>query len=237
MVWTLSVLACDEPAKDNPGPDAKASAAASAEAPPVEPPKPVVDDTVDPLRGKFSLQDALKELPGTGKLLADIETTSGKLTCTLFEDKAPNTVANFVGLARGIRPYKEPTTGKFVTGPAYDGSAFHRVIGRFMIQGGCPKGDCTVGNPGYAFDDEVWEGMTHDRAGQLCMANSGPNTNGMQIFITDGKAQYLDKRGHTIFGECKPLNVIHKIATVPTDNKDKPKTPQVIKKVTIRRGK
>ena len=250
MAWVAGIagivaafgVACNEPAKDKPSQDAAAASATtqpSASAPTAsasaDKPKPT-DDTIDPLYGKFTLEDALKDLPGSGKLMADIDTSAGKLTCTLFEDKAPITVANFVGLARGIRPWKDPATNKFVKGPAYDGSTFQRVIGRFMIQGGCPRGDCTIGNPGYAFADEIWEGATHDRAGQMCMANSGPDTNGMQFFITDGKATFLDKRGHTIFGECKPLNVIHKIATTATDNKDKPKTPQVIKKVTIRRA-
>lgn len=238
-VMAMLGVACDEPAKGKPGADAAAASASAASQPSAsataDKPK-VVDETIDPLDGKFTLEDALKDLPGSGKLMADIETSAGKLTCTLFDDKAPLTVANFVGLARGIRPWKDPTTNKFVKGPAYDGSIFQRVIGKFMIQGGCPKGDCTIGNPGYSFADEIWEGATHDRPGQMCMANSGPNTNGMQFFITDGKAQFLDKRGHTIFGECKPLAVIHKIAMTATDKKDKPITPQEIKKVTIRRA-
>jgi peptidyl-prolyl cis-trans isomerase A (cyclophilin A) len=250
LAWLLAAgmgmpsFGCDEPAKDKKAtPDAAAStspASSASEPTPsasasAEPSRPV-DATIDPLYGKFTLEDALKDLPGSGKLIAELDTTAGKLTCTLFDDKAPLTVANFVGLARGLRPYKDPTTGKFVKGPAYDGSIFQRVIGKFMIQGGCPKGECVPGGPGYVFADEIWEGATHNKAGQLCMANSGPNTNGAQFFITDGKADFLDKRGHTIFGECKPTALVHKIATTATDNKDKPKTPQVIKKVTIRRA-
>jgi peptidyl-prolyl cis-trans isomerase A (cyclophilin A) len=235
------VCGCNDPAKDKSASTASATATSqsSANSPAAsssaETPKPPADETIDPLYGKYTLEDATKDLAGSGKLMADIETSAGKLTCTLFDDKAPLTVANFVGLARGIRPWKDPATNKFVKGPAYDGSNFQRVIGKFMIQGGCPRGDCTIGNPGYAFADEIWEGATHDRPGLMCMANSGPNTNGMQFFITDGKATFLDKRGHTIFGECKPVSIVHKIATTATDNKDKPKTPQVIKKVTIRR--
>jgi peptidyl-prolyl cis-trans isomerase A (cyclophilin A) len=250
LAWLLAAglciasIGCDEPAKDKQAkPDAApwAPPAPSASETPLpasasaQPSKPT-DETIDPLYGKFTLEDALKDLPGSGKLMAEIDTSAGKLTCTLFDDKAPITVANFVGLARGLRPYKDPPTGKFVKGPAYDGSSFHRVIGKFMIQGGCPKGECAPGGPGYAFGDEIWDGATHNKAGQLCMANSGPHTNGAQFFILDGKSEFLDKLGHTIFGECKPTTVVHKIATTATDNKDKPKTPQVIKKVTIRRA-
>jgi peptidyl-prolyl cis-trans isomerase A (cyclophilin A) len=234
----LIAVACNEPPKAQradalsavspASASASAAAAASSSAAAVKP----SDPESDPLEGKFSLAEGTQALSGSGKLLADIETTAGKITCDLFEDKAPNTVANFVGLARGIRPWKDPS-GKWVKRPAFDGLTFHRVIGRFMIQGGNPGGS---GNAGYFFADEIWEGMTHDRAGQLCMANSGPDTNSMQFFITDGAARHLDKRGHTIFGDCKPTAIVRKIAMSKTDSKDAPLTPQLIKKVTIRRA-
>ncbi|HQP38808.1 MAG TPA: peptidylprolyl isomerase [Polyangiaceae bacterium] len=233
-----TTIGCEDkqaaPAAPSAAVSASAAPAASASA---ETPKPKPAPDIDPFYGRFTLEDATKGLEGSGKLIAEIETTSGKLTCTLFDDKAPLTVANFVGLARGTRPFKDDT-GKWVKDvPAFDGSSFHRVIGKFMIQGGCYKSDCEkASNAGYFFQDEIWEGMTHDRAGQLCMANSGRNTNSMQFFITDAKNAFLDKAGHTIFGECKPLATVHKIATVPTDKKDKPKTPQEIKKVTIKRA-
>ncbi len=239
--WTLICVAgvaasagCNDPQKPSGAAVsgvASVSAAPSATAPAATAPKPANPES-DPLDGKFSLADATQGLGGSGKLLADIDTNAGKITCELFEDKAPNTVANFVGLARGLRPWKDPD-GKWVKKPAYDGLPFHRVIGRFMIQGGSPGG---TGNSGYFFADELWDGMTHDRAGQLCMANSGPDTNSMQFFITDAAAKHLDQRGHTIFGDCKPLAVIHKIATTKTDKKDVPIAPQVINKVTIRRA-
>ena len=97
-------------------------------------------------------------------------------------------VASFVGLARGLRPWKSPLTGQWTRSPAYDGTRFHRVVKGFMIQGGDPKGSGS-GEPGYVIADELWDGAKHDRAGLLCMANRGPDTNGMQFFVTDASAQ------------------------------------------------
>jgi peptidyl-prolyl cis-trans isomerase A (cyclophilin A) len=235
LCCSLAVVlsACDDkPAAEakKPAPPAPAPSASAAEAP--KEPEPA-NPLADPLKGKFTLEDATKDLPGSGKLFADLETVSGKITCELYDDKAPLTVANFVGLARGIRPWRNADQ-KWVTQPLFDGNEFHRVVKRFMIQGGSPS---PAGNAGYFFADEPWEGATHDRAGLLCMANSGPDTNSSQFFILDDEAKYLDKRGHTIFGICKPVDVIHKIATAKTGPKDRPNTPQTIKKVTIRRAK
>ena len=185
----------------------------------------------DPLAGKFSLADATKGLKGTGAITATIDTSSGPLTCKLYDDKAPNTVANFVGLARGVRPWKEPH-GDWVKRPAYDGTTFHRVIKGFMIQGGDPVGNGT-GEPGYVIKDELWTGAKHDRAGLLCMANRGHDTNGQQFFITDAAAAHLDGN-YTIFGECSPEQTVHDIASVPL-NGEKPVTPVTIKSITIAR--
>ncbi|RYE92344.1 MAG: peptidylprolyl isomerase [Myxococcales bacterium] len=196
----------------------------------------------DPLKGKWSLADATESLKGTGALLADLEIElpkgkgekgeTGKLTCALFEDRAPLTVANFVGLARGIRPWKTPE-GKWAKKAAYDGTVFHRIIKGFMIQGGDALGTGT-GEPGYVIPDEVWEDANHDRPGLLCMANRGPNTNGAQFFITDAAAAHLDS-GYTIFGECAPVELVHKIASTEVKG-EKPTNAPKIKKVTIRRG-
>ncbi len=196
--------------------------------------KPVKEVPVspdDPLKGKFTLEEALKGVPGKGTLVAEIKTELGTLSCELYEDKAPITVANFVGLARGLRPFKD-AAGEWVKRPGYDGTTFHRVIKGFMIQGGDPKGT-GAGEPGYVIPDEVWEGAAHDRRGLLCMANRGPNTNGMQFFITDGAPRHLDG-GYTIFGECKPSDVIEKLAAVEVKG-DKAVTPTKIQKVTIKR--
>jgi peptidyl-prolyl cis-trans isomerase A (cyclophilin A) len=199
-------------------------------------PRPVASVPVspdDPVHGKFDLADATKGLSQGDKITATIDTSHGKLTCTLLADKAPITVANFVGLARGTRPWKDPATGHWVTRPAYDGTTFHRIIKGFMIQGGDAKGDGS-GEPGYVIPDEMW-GASHDHVGQLCMANRGPNTNGAQFFITEAAKPHLDS-SYTIFGECEPEAVIHMIAGVPTGAQDRPTSPVTIRKVTITRG-
>ena len=186
----------------------------------------------DPLAGKFTLDDAVQGLEGSGALAATIETDVGTLECKLFDDKAPITVANFVGLARGVRPWKNPE-GQWVKNPAYDGTIFHRIIKGFMIQGGDPKG-IGSGEPGFVIPDEIWENALHDRAGLLCMANRGPNTNGAQFFITDALAKHLDG-GYTIFGECGPEETVHKLASVEVQG-ERPKTPPKMK-VKIHRAK
>jgi peptidyl-prolyl cis-trans isomerase A (cyclophilin A) len=191
----------------------------------------------DAARGRFTLADATNGLPGSGRLTATIRTSMGDLTCQLDATHTPNTVANFVGLARGVRPWKNPDDGIWVNRPAYDGTTFHRIIKGFMIQGGDPTGTGT-GEPGYTIPDEPWPGATHDRAGLLCMANRGPDTNGMQFFITDASTPHLDrgKTAYTIFGECAPLSVVHAIASVPVGVADRPMTPVRITSVTIARA-
>ncbi|MBS2014445.1 MAG: peptidylprolyl isomerase [Deltaproteobacteria bacterium] len=178
------------------------------------------------------MAQAAAGLPGTGAFTATIKTSKGEMRCKLFDDKAPIATANFVGLARGTRPWK--SNGQWVTKPAYDGTTFHRVIKGFMIQGGDPLGTGR-GEPGYIFKDELWAGGKHDRAGLLCMANRGPDTNGMQFFITDAGAPHLDK-SYTIFGECSPVSVVHAIAKVEVDQTDRPVQDVKIEKVEISRG-
>ena len=186
----------------------------------------------DPNEGSFSLAEATKDLSGKGPIVAKIETSKGTVQCKLLDDKAPVTVANFIGLATGKRAWKDPS-GQWVNKPAYDGTGFHRIIKGFMIQGGDARGNGS-GEPGYVIKDELWEGAKHDRAGLLCMANRGPNTNGAQFFITDAAAAHLDT-SYTIFGECAPVEVVHDIANVPTGPGDKPQSPVSIKSVTISR--
>jgi peptidyl-prolyl cis-trans isomerase A (cyclophilin A) len=187
----------------------------------------------DPLQGVFTLKDATKDLPvGAGALLATLDTAKGKIECKLLSEKAPVTVANFVGLARGLRPWKD-STDTWVKKPAYDGTIFHRIIAGFMIQGGDAKGNGS-GEPGYVIKDELWEGAKHDRAGLLCMANRGPNTNGAQFFITDAAAAHLDA-SYTIFGECEPVSVVHDIAKVKVDG-EKPVSTVTISSVKITRA-
>lgn len=186
----------------------------------------------DPQGGKWTLEEATAGLPPGNALWANIQTTLGTLECKLFPDKAPNTVANFVGLARGLRPWKTPE-GNWEKKPLYDGTIFHRVIPGFLVQGGDPKGDGT-GEAGYVIPDEVWEDANHDRAGLLCMANRGADTGSAQFFVTDGAALHLDG-GYTIFGECTPLDVVHAIANAELGRGDRPEEPPVIERVTIAR--
>jgi peptidyl-prolyl cis-trans isomerase A (cyclophilin A) len=182
----------------------------------------------------FTLAAATAGLPASGPLGATIKTSKGELRCKLLDDKAPVAVANFVGLARGTRPFKD--RGRWVTRSAYDGTTFHRIIKGFMIQGGDPQGTGR-GEPGYVFKDELWTGpgSKHDRPGLLCMANRGPDTNGMQFFITDAAAPHLD-RSYTIFGECSPVSVVHAIASVAVDPGDRPQDEVSIEAVIITRG-
>lgn len=169
--------------------------------------------------------------PGT---YAKFDTTEGTFTILLYDKEAPNTVANFVGLAEGTKEWRDPATGQKRTGPYYDGVIFHRVIQGFMIQGGDPLGQGT-GGPGYTFGDEFHPKRRHDRAGILSMANAGPNTNGSQFFITLEKTPHLDNR-HSVFGEVvSGLDVVKRIGSVATGRQDRPIKPVVMNKVTIER--
>jgi peptidyl-prolyl cis-trans isomerase A (cyclophilin A) len=194
----------------------------------------------DPVAGHtITLEDATKGVKGSGTLMAKIDVEQagkslGSFSCELFEKQAPKTVANFVGLARGVRPWKDPKTGEWVKKPMYDGTVFHRVIPEFMIQAGDPKGNGT-GDPGYEFADEFDPSLQMDKGGIMAMANRGPGTNGSQFFITEKATPWLNGK-HTIFGACTPLDLELKIARVPTGPRNMPTEPVTIKKVTITRG-
>ena len=165
---------------------------------------------------------------------ATLHTTKGDIVIELFDDEAPNTVANVVGLAGGTKEYRDATTGETKTGKFYDGLGFHRVIDGFMIQGGCPLGTGT-GGPGYRFADEFHPEHSFNRPYLLAMANAGPGTNGSQFFITVAPTPHLNRR-HPIFGEVKdPASqaVVDAIATTETDHRDRPTTPVVINSVTL----
>jgi peptidyl-prolyl cis-trans isomerase A (cyclophilin A) len=160
------------------------------------------------------------------EIYASFDTTEGKFKIKLFADKAPKTVENFVNLAEGKK------TGK----PFYDGTIFHRVIPRFMIQGGDPEGTGR-GGPGYKFADEFHKDLRHTKAGILSMANAGPNTNGSQFFITVAPTPHLDDH-HSVFGEVtEGYDVVKKISEVPRNSQDHPAQEVRVNSVRIERQK
>lgn len=170
--------------------------------------------------------------------VAVLDTTVGKMRCTLFEKEAPITVANFIGLATGTKDWKNPVSHGNKHGvPLYDGTIFHRVIPNFMIQGGDPAGNGS-GDPGYTFKDEIVSTLTFDRPGRLAMANSGPNTNGSQFFITEVPTPHLNGK-YNLFGQCDDATVVlvKKIARMGRDPRDdRPFHPVKITHITIQRG-
>ncbi len=166
---------------------------------------------------------------------AKFSTSEGDFKARLFDDKAPKTVANFVGLAEGTKEFTDPKSRAKVTRPFYNGLIFHRVIDGFMIQGGCPLGTGT-GGPGYQFADEFGPGLRHDREGLLSMANAGPNTNGSQFFITLAPTGWLDNK-HAIFGEViEGLDVVRRIGKTKTVASDRPAKDIVVNSVSIERS-
>ena len=165
---------------------------------------------------------------------AHFTTSEGKFTIQLYDQDAPKTVENFVGLATGAKEWTDPRTGRKSTGPYYNGTIFHRVIEGFMIQGGDPLGQGT-GGPGYKFADEFHPKRRHDKAGVLSMANSGPNTNGGQFFITLGPTPHLDDR-HSVFGEVtEGMEIVRRIGSTPTGRQDRPVKDVVINSIKITR--
>ncbi len=176
------------------------------------------------------------DLGKDGRLLATFDTSMGFITCELFEGSAPITVANFVGLARGLKAWTHPETNAPQVGvPLYDGVIFHRVIPQFMIQGGDPLG-VGMGGPGYKIPDEFAPGRAHDKPGILSMANAGPGTGGSQFFITEVPTPHLDGR-HTVFGQCDNPELVQQIARVETGSGNQPVAPVTIRKIDFVRAK
>lgn len=186
----------------------------------------------DPEGGDFTLAEALAGLPGSGALWVEMQTTQGKITCRLFEQQTPLTVANFVGLARGLRPALDEEQGAWAARRYYDGVPFHRVIPGFVIQGGDPTGTGR-GNTGFVIPDEFVAGVLHDEAGKLSMANRGAGTGAGQFFVTLAPLPHLDGK-HTVFGECDDagIAVAEKIAAMRGPG-DRPRTPQLIERMEI----
>jgi peptidyl-prolyl cis-trans isomerase A (cyclophilin A) len=189
----------------------------------------------DPYEGKtFGMDLATDGLEGSGKLYAEIKTLNGAITCELFPDLAPETVASFIGLARGKRPWLDSATGEWKRSLFFNGLTFHRVIPEFMIQGGDPQGT-GMGGPGYTLPDEVAPALHFDRPGRLAMANKGPQTHsgGSQFFITEGMPAQLDG-GYVIFGQCDHPDTVKAIARVQRNETDRP-LESVRMEVTISR--
>jgi peptidyl-prolyl cis-trans isomerase A (cyclophilin A) len=184
---------------------------------------------------KKETEKGAAKVSGKGKeMLAIFETNKGTFKVKLFNEQAPKTVANFVGLAEGTLEWTDPKTGKKVKKPLYNGLIFHRVIPNFMIQGGDPLGNGT-GGPGFRFEDEFSKSLRHDKPGMLSMANAGPNTNGSQFFVTVAATPWLDGK-HTIFGEViDGMDVVTAISKLPTASQDRPVEEVVIKNLKIER--
>jgi len=180
-----------------------------------------------------SAEQKASRAPG---LYLTLETSMGDIHCRLYEKEAPLTVKTIVGLATGKLSYVDPRTKQKISGkPFYDGLTFHRVIPRFMIQGGDPlgTGEGEPGGPGFPFKDEFNPELRFNIPGRLAMANAGPNTNGSQFFITEVAATYLDDK-HTILGQCEELSVIKAIARTPAEE-ERPVTPVVIRHIVVER--
>ncbi len=169
-------------------------------------------------------------------LTATLYTSMGDVVVELYADRVPRTVENFVGLATGEQSWINSETGTEVDGePLYDDIVFHRVIEDFMIQTGDPLGTGR-GGPGYRFDDEFHDELRHDAAGILSMANSGPNTNGSQFFITLEAQPHLDGR-HAVFGRVTAgMDVVEAIGGVDTDANDRPRDAVVLESVSVGDG-
>jgi len=186
----------------------------------------------DPEGGDFTLSEALAGLPAGGTLQAVFHTNAGDIRCELYETLTPTTVANFVGLARGLRPTLDPETDEWVRRPYYDDVIFHRVIPGFMIQGGDPTGTGR-GETGYVIADEFLAELLHDRPGILSMANRGPGSGSGQFFITLAPTPHLDGK-HSVFGACDDdgIDVAEHIAAKRGPG-DRPSDPQIIETIEI----
>jgi len=186
----------------------------------------------------FALVSQAASAAAAAQPTAVIETTAGKLTCVLFPDVAPIGVANFIGLSNGTKDWTSPVTHQKKHGvPLYDGTIFHRVIPNFMIQGGDPAVNGT-GDPGYQFKNETSPDLKFDRPGRMAYANSGPDTNGSQFFITEVPYPSLNG-GYTLFGQCDDASVtlVKEIARMGRDSDDKPYRPVKIVHITIQSAK
>ncbi len=238
VALSLGVVACEEKKSGTREDTTVVEEAPSGEVTPQDASKATTPTTAEDL--KLFTADL-----GTGTLRATIVTSMGALNCELFEKEAPITVANFVGLSRGLKAWSVPVIdmnsrppvkpGEVkVNTPLYKDVLCHRVIPGFMIQCGDPSGT-GMGNPGYQIPDEFSPSLKHDKPGLLSMANSGPNTGGSQFFVTEVPTPHLDNR-HAIFGACDNVELVKEIARVDRAAQDRPVTDVLIKEIKIYRG-
>jgi peptidyl-prolyl cis-trans isomerase A (cyclophilin A) len=241
---TLAATGCGAPEPARPSePPAATPAPAPTPAAPTEKPAPPADTPAPSTEKPSAEAPADPTKPSASKygpgIYAHFTTTKGNFIVKFFDKDAPKTVANFVGLAEGKKPWTDPRTGRQIRRPYYRNVLFHRVMPNFMIQGGDPEGT-GAGGPGYTFEDEISPNHRHNKPGIVSMANRGPNTNGGQFFITVAPYPSLD--GHySIFGEVvEGLNNVIAISKVPTTGPggnpaNKPRTDVVINNVRIER--
>jgi len=197
--------------------------------------EPELPDAIDPLRGHFTLDMALSGMKGSGDLAAVIDTEKGSIRCTLFSDKAPDTVANFVGLARGVRPWWDVISKDWVRRPFYESKVFTMVIPGVMVRGGCPWGN-GMGAPGYSITPESSGLLKHDRPGLISMVyDSIPFGRGGQFTILARPMPVLDGKD-VVFGECSPMEVIRDLASVPVDKLFHPQQQLRLFGITISRS-
>lgn len=231
-----------------------AAAPAGAQAPPAPkapgqsaPPASASAPAAAPTNAPFTLAQATAGLVGKGPLVAAMELQTkgqplGTLHCDLWPDKAPLLVANFIGLARGLRSFKDPRKGEWVKRPLYDGMYLHRLVPGYIIQAGDPQcqgdpacgGRPGAGEPGYLIPDELDPAQRLDQGGVLAMANRDLNENGSQFFITVAAAGHLQGR-QSVLGRCAEVDLVARISQLERTPRDMPVEPILIKKVTISR--
>ena len=234
LAFGLVACSTTQPAEKDSAPGERDQAANNSPVPEVAQPDDASTAQLPPTIADLTRYTA--DLGNEGRLLATFDTSMGFITCELFEGSAPITVANFVGLARGLKAWTHPETKEAKVGvPLYDGVIFHRVIPTFMIQGGDPIGQ-GIGGPGYVIPDEFAPGRLHDKPGILSMANAGPGTGGSQFFITEVPTPHLDGK-HTVFGQCDNPDLIQQMARVETGPMNRPAQPITIRKIDFVRAK
>jgi peptidyl-prolyl cis-trans isomerase A (cyclophilin A) len=221
LVSALALVACEKQPAPAEAPKPPSPAAAQPPAPPAQSEPPLAAG--GPWMSKAQ----------AGKdLWATLKTSKGNIVVKLFSKEAPQTVANFVGLATGEKEWIDPRDNQRKKTPLYEGTEFHRVIPNFMIQGGDPTGT-GHGQPGFTFPDEFQSGRKFDKKGLLAMANRGPDTNGSQFFITTSTPGHLNGK-HTIFGEViSGYPVVEAISQVKTMMGNRPADPVTLVSVTV----